>query len=68
MLWLFRFITVVEETLVYPMVASIMPGGDDVTKKDTEDHHRLEEASLNLNTLCRLQACTNKLQSALECR
>jgi hemerythrin-like domain-containing protein len=40
--------SIVEETLVYPLIAEKLPGGRELISKDNEEHHRLEELMRDL--------------------
>eukprot|EP00953_Heterococcus_sp_UTEX-ZZ885_P017788 9953-Heterococcus_DN1.PRE.2 len=40
--------SVAEETIVYPMIAKVIPDGEKWRKQDIEEHHQLEEIMAEL--------------------
>jgi hemerythrin superfamily protein len=62
--------SVAEETIVYPMIAKVIPDGEKWRKQDIEEHHQLEEIMAELEKanaeLPEFNAITKRLQDALE--
>jgi hemerythrin-like domain-containing protein len=57
--------SIVEETLVYPLITEKLPGGREATDQDKQEHHRLEELMRDLEKSNPTQPNFNEAVDAL---